>query len=45
MADWPPAVECPKCGSKGTRFIEPRCEASVYECLVCGCRFEMIEEE
>lgn len=41
MPDWFPAVECPKCGSKDTRFVEPRDEMSIYECAVCGCRFEI----
>ncbi|MDD4954361.1 MAG: hypothetical protein PHG40_05605 [Candidatus Omnitrophica bacterium] len=44
MSDWAPPVECPKCGSKDTRFLEPKYEASVYECAGCGCRFEIIEE-
>jgi uncharacterized Zn finger protein len=41
MADWHPAVECSKCGSDDTRFIEPRYEISVYECNSCGTRFEI----
>lgn len=45
MPDWPPPVECPKCGSKDTRFVEPHYEMSIYECNVCGCRFEIEEEE
>jgi DNA-directed RNA polymerase subunit RPC12/RpoP len=44
MADWSPEVVCPGCGSKETRFVEPHYEASVYECLACGLRFEITEE-
>jgi transcription elongation factor Elf1 len=45
MGDWKPAVECPKCGSTDTRFVEPLDDLSVYECNLCGCRFETAEEE
>ncbi len=45
MSDWQPRVQCPKCGSTDTRFIEPHHEISVYECNVCGCRFEVEEEQ
>jgi len=45
MPEWPAAIECPKCGSKETRFVEPHYEMSVYECNVCGCRFEIEEDE
>ncbi|MBU1125548.1 MAG: hypothetical protein KKC84_05960 [Candidatus Omnitrophica bacterium] len=45
MAEWSPAVQCPKCFSSETRFVEPHYEASIYECLVCGARFEITEEE
>lgn len=45
MSDWSLSVECPKCGSSDTRFVEPRYEVSIYECNICGCRFEIIEEE
>jgi len=41
MPDWHPPVECSKCGSIDTRFVEPHEEMSVYECNVCGCRFEI----
>lgn len=43
MADWSPQVECPECSSNDTRLIEPKDEVSVYECNVCGCRFETEE--
>ena len=43
MSEWNPPVECPKCSSKDTRFVEPREEMSVYECNLCGCRFEIEE--
>ena len=43
MPEWNPPVECPKCNSKGTRFVEPHEEMSVYECNICGCRFEIEE--
>jgi DNA-directed RNA polymerase subunit RPC12/RpoP len=45
MAEWSEAFSCPKCGSKETRFIEPHYEMSVYECLSCGSRFEIEEQE
>lgn len=45
MSEWSLPVECPQCAGKDTRFIEPRYEASVYECLTCGCRFEVVENE
>lgn len=45
MAEWKAPVECPKCGSKEARFVEPRHEASIYECELCGLRFEIITEE
>lgn len=45
MSNWSLAIERPKCGSKDTRFIEPHYEISVYECNVCGCRFEAEEGE
>jgi len=44
MFEWNPPVECPKCNSKDTRFVEPRDEMSVYECNICGCRFEITED-
>ena len=44
MSEWQEPVECPKCASKDTRFVEPHYEASVYECLVCGIRFEVLED-
>ncbi len=43
MPDWLPAVQCPKCGSQDTRFVEPIYEMSIYECNVCGCRIEVDE--
>ena len=43
MCGWSDPVECPQCASKDTRFVEPRDESSIYECNICGCRFEMIE--
>ncbi len=45
MLEWSPPVGCPKCGSQDTRFVEPRYEMSIYECLVCGCRFEIADDE
>lgn len=45
MSEWNPIVKCPKCGSQDTRFVEPYYEVSIYECLICGCRFEIIEED
>lgn len=44
MSDWRPAIECPKCGSTDTRFIEPHYEMSVYECEICRCRFEVEDD-
>jgi transcription elongation factor Elf1 len=44
MNDWHPPVECPKCGSEETHFVEPNYEMSIYECDVCGCRFEREED-
>ena len=43
MPEWNPPVECPKCDSADTRFLEPHYEMSIYECNVCGCRFEIEE--
>lgn len=43
MSDWQPPSQCPKCGSTDTRFVEPHYEMSIYECNVCGCRFEIDE--
>lgn len=37
-------AECPKCGSKDTRFLEPRDAMLVYDCNKCGCRFEVEQE-
>lgn len=45
MPEWEPLVECPKCGSQDTRFVKPHYEASIYECLICGFRFEIIDED
>ncbi len=44
MSDWSPLVQCPRCHSLETRFIEPHYEMSVYECTVCGVRFEVEED-
>ena len=44
MPDWRAAVQCPKCGSDNTRFVEPHYESSVYECETCGFRFEVEED-
>ena len=44
MPLWNPPVECPECFSKDVRFVEPNYEASIYECNVCGCRFQIIED-
>ena len=44
MSEWSDSMECPKCGSKDTRFVEFRDEISVYECNVCGCRFDIEED-
>ena len=43
MSNWTESFECPKCGSKDTRFVEPRYEISVYACNVCVL-FEIEEE-
>lgn len=40
MSEWHPPVECPACGSKDTRLVEPRYEMLIYECNICGLRFE-----
>ena len=45
MPEWAPSVICPKCGSADTRFVEPHYEALLYECTVCSCRFEIVEDE
>ncbi|MDD5730394.1 MAG: hypothetical protein PHN57_04635 [Candidatus Omnitrophica bacterium] len=45
MSDWSPPVQCPRCSSEDTRFVEPHFEMSVYECLACGLRFEIEEGE
>lgn len=45
MSDWSSPIECPKCGSKDTRFEGPHYEASIYECNICGCRFEIVEDK
>lgn len=37
--------ECPKCGSDKTRFLEPRDGLLVFDCNICGCRFEVEDEE
>ena len=39
-----PPVQCPKCYSTDTRFVEPNHEMSVYECNVCGYHFEIEED-
>ncbi|MFA5319889.1 MAG: hypothetical protein WBE75_04655 [Candidatus Omnitrophota bacterium] len=44
MSEWRSPVECPKCGSYDTRFVGPLEDLSVYECNLCGCRFEVTEE-
>jgi len=41
MTEWNPAVECPKCKNSDTRFVEPHEEMAIYECNICGCRFEI----
>jgi DNA-directed RNA polymerase subunit RPC12/RpoP len=41
--NWTAAVSCPRCFSTETRFIEPKYEMSLYECLKCGVRFEVEE--
>jgi predicted RNA-binding Zn-ribbon protein involved in translation (DUF1610 family) len=43
MSGWSGLVQCPECGSQDIRFAEPHHEMSVYECNVCGCRFEIEE--
>ena len=45
MFDWSTPVECPKCGSKDTGFIEARYEISIYMCSVCGNCFEIEKDE
>ena len=45
MPEWFPEVVCPKCASRDVRFIEPHYEMSVYECNICGYRFEIEEDE
>lgn len=44
MPDWIAPVECPRCGSKDIRFVEPHYEMAIYECNICGCRFEIEED-
>lgn len=44
MSEWNPPVKCPKCSSDDTRFVEPQYETSIYECNVCGCRFEVEDD-
>jgi len=44
MSEWHPPVQCPKCGSTDTHFVEPYYEMSIYECNICGCGFEVEEE-
>jgi ribosomal protein L37AE/L43A len=38
-------VECPKCGSTETRFLEPRDGMLIYDCNKCGCRFKVEGDE
>ena len=45
MRGWSDPAACPKCGSKDARFVEPHYEALIYECNVCACRFEIVEDE
>lgn len=44
MPDWFPPVACPQCGSTDTRFVKPHYEMAIYECNVCGFRFEIEED-
>ena len=42
---WRPPVGCPRCHDTRTRLIGMHYEMSVYECELCGLRFEMEENE
>lgn len=33
--------ECPKCGSNETKFLKPQDGLLVFDCKICGCRFEV----
>jgi DNA-directed RNA polymerase subunit RPC12/RpoP len=44
MSDWVDPVECPRCRSKDTRFVEYREDSMIYECNLCSCIFEIMEE-
>ena len=40
---WDPPVPCPQCGRTQTRFVEMRCEVSVYEGELCAVPFSIHE--
>lgn len=40
---WRPPVQCPECFARQTRFLSLHHEVSVYECDLCGVRFEIEE--
>lgn len=37
---WRPPARCPECRGNQTRFVGMNYEMSVYECEVCGTKFE-----
>jgi hypothetical protein len=41
---WRPPAACPQCRQTRTRFVELHYEMSVYECELCGIRFEVEED-
>ncbi|MDD5254520.1 MAG: hypothetical protein PHR11_00520 [Candidatus Omnitrophica bacterium] len=45
MSEWHEEIRCPECGSSETHFIEVRNDLSVFECEICGCRFEIEESD
>ncbi len=40
---WRPPVRCPQCHGDQTRFLTLHHEMSVYQCEVCGVKFETEE--
>jgi len=40
---WRPPVVCPRCGGYECRMVTMEYEVSVYECVLCGVRFELDE--
>lgn len=43
-AVWRPPARCPECRANQTRFVGMNYEMSVYECDVCGTKFEAEDE-